>query len=205
LEFDGTPYSSLPKDLTKTARTYAIDYTDALGYTFDHWETTPGITVADPNAWSATATVTGTGTLRAIYKVIFVHGFSTITTELVMGSVSGATTFDGWIKNPSLSAYWDSQCLNRVVEIDWGPKPLGSMKNVILYLRNEGKTVITPIRQMAFYTSFPSLPVQHKLVIFPPPPAGIKGNVTNRNVRTITEEAEEAVGVEEFVMWLGSL
>ena len=68
IKFDGSTYS-LPSDITKPAGTYPIEYNADPGYEFDHWETTPGITVTNPNAWSTTATVTGSGTLRAIYKL----------------------------------------------------------------------------------------------------------------------------------------
>jgi len=65
--FDGSTHS-LPNDIIKTAGTYSISYNPASGYVFDHWETTDGVSVADPNAPSTTATVNGDGTLRAIYN-----------------------------------------------------------------------------------------------------------------------------------------
>jgi len=67
ITFDGSTYS-LPNDVTKPAGTYTIRYNPASGYVFDHWETTPGVSVADPNARSTTATISGDGTLRAVYR-----------------------------------------------------------------------------------------------------------------------------------------
>ena len=73
IKFYGSTYS-LPSDITKPAGTYPIEYNADPGYVFDHWETTPGITVTNPNAESTTATISGDGTLTAIYKEEMVQG-----------------------------------------------------------------------------------------------------------------------------------
>jgi hypothetical protein len=64
--FGGIPYS-LPTSICKEAGSYQATYNPASGYRFDHWETSGGVSVTDPNAQTTTVTVSGNGTLRAIY------------------------------------------------------------------------------------------------------------------------------------------
>ena len=62
----GTDYA-LPNTATKQAGLYSVEYTAATGYSFDRWETTGAVTVADPNSAATTFTVSGDCTLTAIY------------------------------------------------------------------------------------------------------------------------------------------
>jgi hypothetical protein len=71
IKFDGIDYSSLPTTINKEAKAYAISYLAASGYEFLCWETSGGISVASSSSSSTTATVTGDGTLRAVYKAVF--------------------------------------------------------------------------------------------------------------------------------------
>jgi parallel beta-helix repeat protein len=93
IKFDVSTYS-LPNDITKPAGTYQIEYNAASGYKFDHWEIADGISVANPNAWSTTATVTGAGTLKAIYKAVFAVHLESRQDNSVSSNL-GAITFDG--------------------------------------------------------------------------------------------------------------
>ena len=67
MTFDGTSYG-LPNDVSKAAGSYSAQYFAALGYVFDHWENTSGISVSSTTTNSTTVTVSGDGTLRAVYK-----------------------------------------------------------------------------------------------------------------------------------------
>ncbi len=60
--FDSAAYT-LPNDITKPAGTYTVSFT-ADGYILDHWETSDGVSIL-----GSTITVSGDGTLRAVYKV----------------------------------------------------------------------------------------------------------------------------------------
>jgi parallel beta-helix repeat protein len=93
IKFAGSSYS-LPNDITKTAGTYPIEYSAVPGYQFYQWETTPGVSVADPNAWSTTATVSGSGTLKAIYKAIFAVHLESVQDNGASSNL-GTITFDG--------------------------------------------------------------------------------------------------------------
>jgi hypothetical protein len=100
ITFDGSNHS-LPKDINKSAGTYPVQYAAASGYKFDHWETTLGITVADPNLWSTTATVTESGTLRAVYKEEIIS-YTVHLESMQEGNASfnlGTITFDGTTYN----------------------------------------------------------------------------------------------------------
>ena len=66
ITFDGVSYS-LPDDVSKTIGTYSAEYFTDAGYLFDHWETTHLVSVSDANANPTTVTVSGDGTLKAIY------------------------------------------------------------------------------------------------------------------------------------------
>ena len=97
--FEDSTYS-LPNNITKIAATYPIRYINAdPSYVFDHWETTPEITVGDPNAENTTAAISSDGNLTAIYKVAFVHGYSMVKVHYVLGGqasmsfgISGSST-----------------------------------------------------------------------------------------------------------------
>ena len=62
--FAGQSYT-LPADLPKPEGTYEISYTTALGYAFDHWETSGNVSIS-----GSTVTVTGDGNLTAVYKAV---------------------------------------------------------------------------------------------------------------------------------------
>jgi hypothetical protein len=41
------------------------------------------------------------------------------------------------VEATNIGVYWDSGCTNRVLTIDWGNLTPGSLKNVIVYIKNE--------------------------------------------------------------------
>lgn len=47
----------------------------------------------------------------------------------------------GRIKTIGVGVYWDSACTNAVSPIDWETVEPGSLKNVTVYIRNEGNSV----------------------------------------------------------------
>lgn len=49
----------------------------------------------------------------------------------------------GTIKTLGLGVYWDSQCSDEALSIDWGPMLPASTNDVTLYLRNEGNIPVT--------------------------------------------------------------
>jgi len=66
ITFDGVSYT-LPDDVSKTVVTYSAEYFTDAGYSFEHWETTRLVSVSDASANPTTVTVSGDGTLKAIY------------------------------------------------------------------------------------------------------------------------------------------
>ncbi|MGB6873849.1 MAG: cohesin domain-containing protein, partial [Dehalococcoidia bacterium] len=50
---------------TKTDGTYPVSANPGSGYVFDHWTTSGGVSVSSANSQSTTATVTGTGSIKA--------------------------------------------------------------------------------------------------------------------------------------------
>ncbi|MEM2742101.1 MAG: hypothetical protein QXD95_08160 [Nitrososphaeria archaeon] len=55
----------------------------------------------------------------------------------------------GNIKALGVGVYWDSVCSQTVSSIDWGLAEPGSVKNVTIYIRNEGNAPITLSLQTA--------------------------------------------------------
>jgi len=55
----------------------------------------------------------------------------------------------GTIKAVGVGVYWDSSCKQSVSSIDWGLAEPGSVKNVTVYVRNEGNAPITLSMQTA--------------------------------------------------------
>lgn len=92
IEFAGLVYT-LPNDITKAAGTYSLKYSEAMGYVFDHWEVTTGAAVADANARSTIATITGSGTLRAIYKALLPLHLESVQGNAASANL-GITVFD---------------------------------------------------------------------------------------------------------------
>jgi hypothetical protein len=66
ITFDDVPYN-LPDEISKTVATFSAEYSTDAGYLFDHWETTRLVSVSDANANPTTVTVSGDGTIKALY------------------------------------------------------------------------------------------------------------------------------------------
>jgi len=66
ITFDGVSYN-LPDDVSETVVTSSAEYFTDAGYSFDHWEPTGLVSVSDANANPVTVTVSGDGTLKAVY------------------------------------------------------------------------------------------------------------------------------------------
>jgi parallel beta-helix repeat protein len=97
ITFDSIPYS-LPNDITKPADTYPIEYTPVPSYEFDHWEYTLMVSVTDPYAQTTTATITGEGTLTAIFRVVAtpVHNLDTgLNYTTIQAAIDAAETLGG--------------------------------------------------------------------------------------------------------------
>ena len=69
ITFDAVSYG-LPNDVCKAAASYSAQYFPAATYEFDSWETTGGVSVSVASANPATVTVSGDGTLKAVYSEI---------------------------------------------------------------------------------------------------------------------------------------
>lgn len=55
----------------------------------------------------------------------------------------------GTVKGIGVGVYWDSGCTQQVTSIDWGLTDPGAVKNVTVYIRNEGNAPITLSLQTA--------------------------------------------------------
>jgi len=67
ITFAGSTYTN-GQSTTKTDGTYPVSANPASNYMFDHWSTTGGVSVANPNAQLTTATVTGDGSIKAWFN-----------------------------------------------------------------------------------------------------------------------------------------
>jgi hypothetical protein len=64
-------------------------------------------------------------------------------------STSVRLSSSGSVKALGVGVYWDSACSQTVSGIDWGSSDPGSVKNVTVYIRNEGTAPITLSLQTA--------------------------------------------------------
>jgi 5-hydroxyisourate hydrolase-like protein (transthyretin family) len=87
---------SLPSTVSTVAGGYSASYRPAPGYVFDHWETTGSVTATSTTANPTAVNVGGTGTLRAVYKVIEV---------LTVASPNGG---ESWIRDTTHMLTWAS-------------------------------------------------------------------------------------------------
>jgi hypothetical protein len=72
--FDDLNYT-LPSGISKQPGTYQAYYTSASSYIFDHWETSGGASVSGAYVNPTSVTVSGDGTVRAVYRVFYEDGF----------------------------------------------------------------------------------------------------------------------------------
>jgi hypothetical protein len=102
ISIEGTVYT-LPQNLTKTPGTYSLSFSPPSGYTFIRWDATGGVPVSNPASASTSLTVTGPGTLRAIYIYGTAQTQTTQTSSIRLESVEdtgasknkGSITLDG--------------------------------------------------------------------------------------------------------------
>ena len=69
ITFDGSTYSN-GQNTQKPDGQYSVSANPATNYEFDHWATTGGVSVANPNSQSTTATVSGNGGITAHFSYI---------------------------------------------------------------------------------------------------------------------------------------
>jgi len=80
---------------------------------------------------------------------VFVIVLASIAVVYALTSVSVYLSSIGTVKAVGVSVYWDSGCSQAVSSIDWGLADPGSVKNVTVYVKNEGNTPITLSLQTA--------------------------------------------------------
>jgi hypothetical protein len=68
-----------------------------------------------------------------------------VTTSIVVfGLLSSSRSVQsfGTVKAVNIAVYWDSNCKNATSTINWGMLSPGEIKNVTIYLRNEGNVAL---------------------------------------------------------------
>jgi hypothetical protein len=68
---------------------------------------------------------------------------ASIAVVYALTSVSVYLSSIGTVKALGVGVYWDNGCSQAVSSIDWGLADPGSVKNVTIYIRNEGTAPIT--------------------------------------------------------------
>lgn len=87
--------ASLPASLSSSllmGLSVTLTYNPATGYVFDHWETTGLVSVGDSTSQTTSLTVTGLGTVTAVYKL----AGTCPTGEQVTNGSFGTGDFTGW-------------------------------------------------------------------------------------------------------------
>jgi hypothetical protein len=74
---------------------------------------------------------------------------ASIAVVYALTSVSVYLSSVGTVKALGVGVYWDSGCSQTVSSIDWGLAEPGAVKNVTVYMRNEGNAPITLSLQTA--------------------------------------------------------
>jgi hypothetical protein len=74
---------------------------------------------------------------------VFAIVLASIGVVYALTSVSVYLNSVGTVKALGVGVYWDSACSQAVSSIDWGLADPGSVKNVTIYIRNEGNAPIT--------------------------------------------------------------
>ena len=81
--------------------------------------------------------------------VVLTALFASVVVAYGLMSASVRLQSVGTIKALGVGVYWDSGCSQTVSSIDWGLADPGSVKNVTVYVRNEGNAPITLSLQTA--------------------------------------------------------
>jgi hypothetical protein len=74
---------------------------------------------------------------------VFAIVLASIAVVYALTSVSVYLSSVGTVKALGVGVYWDSGCSQTVSSIDWGLAEPGAVKNVTVYMRNEGNAPIT--------------------------------------------------------------
>jgi len=74
---------------------------------------------------------------------VFAIVLASIAVVYALTSVSVYLSSVGTVKAVGVGVYWDSGCSQTVSSIDWGLAELGAVKNVTVYIRNEGNAPVT--------------------------------------------------------------
>jgi hypothetical protein len=80
---------------------------------------------------------------------VFAIVLASIGVVYALTSVSVYLSSVGTVKALGVGVYWDSGCSQTVSSIDWGLAEPGAVKNVTVYIRNEGNAPITLSLQTA--------------------------------------------------------
>jgi hypothetical protein len=74
---------------------------------------------------------------------VFAIVLASIAVVYALTSVSVYLNSVGTVKALGVGVYWDNGCSQAVSSMDWGLAEPGAVKNVTVYIRNEGNTPIT--------------------------------------------------------------
>jgi len=79
--------------------------------------------------------------LATIMLAVIAVGATVIVTFAVLSSGKNIRSF-GTIKAVNVGVYWDSGCTSVTSTVDWGKMSPGDIKNVTLYMKNEGNVAV---------------------------------------------------------------
>jgi len=190
ITFNGTPHM-LPYNLALLPNTYFAEYSPPSSYyVFDHWGTTGGVTVSDPNVNPTTVIFTEDGTLAAVYRTAsptaYIYIDHTWIGDLVATIGVGDPSVPSWSK-----IIWNRQggsaddielTINLSDAINWLPPNTtnvwylkvydaagGDQGQIVMFTITYGGTTYssedTPVPVNDFQTSYAYIPP-------PPPPLG---------------------------------
>jgi len=78
-------------------------------------------------------------TLALIFYTLTLSVISQVTSSLQQNTTISNV---GEVKGIGVGIYWDQSCTTEVSSINWGTIEPGSSKNVTVYIRNEGNSVV---------------------------------------------------------------
>ena len=106
ITFDGTGYS-LPDGVSVVSGVYSIEYNADSGYEFDYWMVSGDIAVTSISEISTTVTVSGEGTLKAVYQT---EGAQSVEYYVLKGEFHIHTNASDGVHTPSelVQMYYDA-------------------------------------------------------------------------------------------------
>lgn len=80
---------------------------------------------------------------RAVFATICIILVANLVTNIRNSGSNKTVTYANSIRGMGVGIYWDQECTNRTLSLDWGLIEPGSNTTMLVYVRNEGDSAVS--------------------------------------------------------------